>query len=215
MSFTYSELTTAVKETLDVEETTFNDNLSVFVKNAEERIFKSVQLNVFRRNNTGNTSTGNKFLVTPPNFLSVFSLSVLVGGAHKFLDQKDVSFVQSMWPDPTETSVPRYYAQYDDTTFLLGPTPDAAYPAEIHYLYRPTSLVDVAAGTKTWLSDNAPDALLYGALTEGSIFLKAEEGLLARYDQRFVEALSRLKNLGEALQPMDQFRFGQLRAQRT
>lgn len=215
MSFTLAQLTTAIKDTANVDEPTFDANIPLFIKNTEERIFKSVQLNLFRKNDAGNTTAGNKFLVLPLDFLSTFALSITVDGEQRFLEQKDVSFVQSVWPSPSETDVPRYYAQYDNVALILAPTPDNQYPAEIHYYYRPTSLVDVSPGETTWLSINATDAMLYGALTEAAIFLKSEDTTLQRYEQRFLEGLARLKNLGEALQTTDQFRYGLIRTQRT
>jgi hypothetical protein len=215
MSFTAAQLTSAIKDMVDVDEPAFNANIPLFIRNAEERIFKTVQLNLFRKNNLGVTTIGNKYLATPTDYMAAFALSIRVNGDAEFLSQKDVSFAQSFWPDGAETGRPRYYAQYDNTALLLVPTPDAAYPVEIHYFYRPLSLNDVTPGTTTWLSVNAADALLYGSLSDAAIFLKAEDASLQRYEQRFIEAVARLKNLGEAMQTTDQYRYGLVRTRRT
>jgi hypothetical protein len=140
MSFTFTTLKSAIQDYTDNGETTFVNNLSVFITSAEERILKNVQLSLFRKNASGSTTNANKYLALPSDFLTPFSLSVLSSSEHVFLDLKDVNFVQSFNPNPATTGTPRYYAIFDNDNLILGPTPDAAYTAELHYFYRPTSI---------------------------------------------------------------------------
>lgn len=215
MAFTLAQITQAVQDTLETNEPTFVANIPVFIKNTEERILKSIRLNVFRKNAAGNVTANNKFLALPINFLAPKSLSIIVDGEHFFLEQKNSDFVQTVGADPTDTDVPRYYAQYDVENFILAPTPDDNYLAEINYMYRPDSLADGAPDGTTWLSVNAADCLLYGCLHEAAIFQKAEEDVTGNYFNRFGEALQRLKNFGEGLETIDDFRYGQLRLPRS
>jgi len=208
MSFTLTELQTAIKDYTENQETTFVNNLNVFIRGAEERIFKSVQLNFFRRNQTGTLTSGNKFLNCPSDFLAPYSLSVISSGDNVFLDYKDVNFLQSAYPDPTATGVPRYYAFFDISNFLIAPTPNAALTAELHYYYRPASLTAGAGGGTTWLSTNAPLAMLYGSLIEAYTYMKGEADIIQNYTLQFQESIGRLKNYGEAVEDTDAYRTG-------
>ncbi len=206
MSMTYDELKTAIQDYTENDETSFVNNLPLFIRLAEERILKSVQLNLFQKNQSGIMTTGNKYLAAPSDFLAPFSLSIAVSGSQEFLLFKDLDFVQTYTPDATTTGQPKYYAQFDVGNFILGPTPDANYTVDIHYLYRPASLTVGAGSGTTWLSDNAPDALLYGTLVEAATFLKVPEEV-AQYEQRFVQAINSLKNLGQGYGSRDEYRY--------
>lgn len=208
MSFTLTELQTAIKDYTENQETTFVNNLNVFIRGAEERIFKSVQLNFFRRNQTGTLTSGNKFLNCPADFLAPYSLSVISSGDNVFLDYKDVNFLQSAYPDPTATGVPRYYAFFDISNFLIAPTPNSALTAELHYYYRPASLTAGAGSGTTWLSTNAPLAMLYGSLIEAYTYMKGEADIIQNYTLQFQESIGRLKNYGEAVEDTDAYRTG-------
>jgi len=217
MSFTYAQLKTAIQDYTENTETSFVTNLPVFIRTAEERILKSVQLSLFRKNVSGTASSGNKFLEMPSDFLAPYSLSlrtvtdpVASGSNYDFVEFKDVSFVQSYTPDPATTGVPKYYATFDVSNFILAPTPNANYTAELHYLYRPASLTAGADSGTTWLSDNADLSLLYGSLIEAYIFMKGEQDVMAMYDKRFQESLSGLKLLGEAKETTQDYRVGQV-----
>ena len=165
MSFTYAELKQAVQDYTENDETTFVNNLPVFIRQAEERILKNVQLSLFKKNVSGGMSASNKYLACPSDYLSPFALSFVDSdGDHVFLDFKDVDFVQSFNPDATTTGKPRYYAVFDVDNFILGPTPNSSYAVELHYFYRPASLTAGADSGTTWLSENAEIALLYGTL---------------------------------------------------
>lgn len=206
MSFTYATLKSTVQDYCETSETTFVNDLPTFIKEAEERILKNVELPVFRKNVTGTATASNTYLSTPTDFLAPYSLAVSSSGSYSYLLFKHVSFIRDYTPNPTTTGLPKYYALFDDTTFLLGPTPDSNYTFELHYKYRPASLTAGAESGTTWLSDNAPDALLYGTLTEAATFLKAPEEI-GNYQQRFDMALAALKKLGEGYGARDELRY--------
>tara|TARA_R110000782_G_scaffold82273_8_gene161840 strand:+ start:3055 stop:3702 length:648 start_codon:yes stop_codon:yes gene_type:complete len=210
MSFTYATLKTAIQDYTDNAESTFVSNLALFITEAEERVFKNVQLSLFRKNVTGDTTASNKYLNIPSDFLAPFSLSVVNDSAHEFLEYKDVSFVQSFTPNPATTGTPRYYSLFGISNFILAPTPDAVYTAELHYYYRPASLTAGADSGTTWLSENAPNAMLYGSLVEAYTFMKGDPDLLNTYNQRFSEAIVSLKNFGEAKEVTDDYTTGML-----
>jgi len=196
-------------------ETTFVNNLNIFIQNAEERILKTAQLEVFRKNQTAPASSGNKYLCVPNDDLAPFSLSYESNGTKEFLLYKDVNFVQSFNPNETTTGTPRYYAQFDIDNFILGPTPASSYTMELHYFYRPSSLVSAGDSGTTWLSENASVALLYGSLIEAYTFMKGEVDLIQNYTARFTEALARVKNFGEAQEVTDAYRTGLILREKT
>jgi len=211
MSYTYAQLKQAIQDYVETTETTFVANVPLFIRSAEERILKSVQLSLFRKNATTTLSSGSQYLPCPSDFLSPWSLSFTPASGDKtFLRFKSVSFVQSYNPGPSDTGSPRYYAQFDVDNFILSPTTDASYTAELHYLYRPASITAGAEDGTTWLSTNADLSLLYACLIEAYIFLKGEQDLLSYYDKRFNESLMGLKQLGEAKETTDEYDFGQL-----
>ena len=214
MSFTLTTLKQSVQDWTENDETTFVNELDFFIKNAEERIFKTVDLDYFRKNVEGAATTGNKFLQKPDDYMATFSLSVISSGSNIFLLQKDVNFIQEYQPDPTVTGTPKYYAQFDVNNFILAPTPNADFAVELHYYYRPASLTTDNSGT-TWISTNAPDALLYGTLVEAYTFMKGEKDILDLYNGRFLESLARLKNYAEGRNYSDSYREGLVRQRQT
>lgn len=215
MTMTYGELKQAIQDYTENDETTFVNNLPLFIRLAEERILKSVQLNLFQKNQAGTMTTGNQYLAAPSDFLAPFSLSIDVSGDAEFLLFKDLDFVQTYTPDPTTTGQPKYYAQFDVDNFILAPTPNANYTVDIHYLYRPASLTAGSDSGTSWLSTNAEIALLYGSLVEAYTFMKGDPNLMQMYMQRYGEGVSRLKNLGEAQETIDEYRYGTLRTPRS
>ena len=211
MSFTYAQLKQAIQDYTENDETSFVNNLPLFIRLSEERILKNVQLSFFRKNATATTSANNQYLTRPSDFLAPFSLSLAgVDGDKFFVEFKDPSFVQTYTPDETTIGAPKYYAQFDVDNFLLGPTPDAQYTAELHYFYRPNSLTIGTDSGTTWLSENAELALLYGSLIEAYIYMKGEQDVMAMYAQRFQEAIVGIKMLGEAKETTDEYRTGKV-----
>jgi hypothetical protein len=210
MAYTFTTLKTAIQDYTDNTESTFVSQLSRFIINAEERILKECQLDDFRKNVTGSATQSNKFLTKPTDFLAPFSLSVVNSSSNEFLEYKHITFLQDYTPDPTTTGVPKYYGDWDEDTFLLAPTPNANFTAELHYFYRPQSITASSDGT-SWLGTNAELAMLYGALVEAYTFMKGEQDLLSLYNGRFQESLQWLKNLGEGKQTRDEYRYDSLR----
>ena len=203
---TYSELKSLIQNYLQNTETTFVSDLPFIIKQTEERILKTVKLPNFRKNVNGNLTSGNEYLSTPSDFLDNFSLSVTNSSSQEFLMFKDVNFIREAYPNSDTTGVPKHYAIFDDTSFIVGPTPDSGYTVELHYFYRPASLTAGSDSGTTWLSINASNALLYGCLLEAYIYMKGEPDLIALYNTKYQEALARLKTLGQADNVRDQYR---------
>jgi hypothetical protein len=187
---------------------TSKEQIDTFIQQAEQRIFNSVQFPNFRKNQTGTLTANNKYLEAPVDFLASYSLAVITDGSYEYLLNKDVNYIRAAYPSPTDTGVPRYYALFDDNTFILGPTPDAAYTAELHYFFYPESIV--TAGT-TWLGDNFDSALLYGSLVEAYTYMKGEADIVAAYNKRYEEAMILAKRLGDGMDRRDAYRSGQVR----
>ena len=210
MAFTFTTLKTAIQDYTENAEATFVTQLPRFILNAEERILKECQLDVFRRNQSGVVTSGTKFLTKPSDFLSPFSLSVVNSSANEFLLYKQITFLQDYTPNPATTGVPKYYGSWDEASFLLAPTPNSGFTAELHYYFRPTSISTSGDGT-SYLGNNAELALLYGSLVEAYTFMKGEADVLQFYTQRYQEALVFLKNLGEGRQTRDEYRYDRVR----
>jgi|TARA_R110002020_G_scaffold475253_2_gene709257 hypothetical protein len=283
MSYTFTTLRNAVEEYTQNDEATFVSNIGLFVRMAEERILKSVELTVFQKNASGSMTSGNQFLAVPSDFISPLSLSITNSSSLEYLLFKDSDFVQTYTPNSATTGIPKYYGQFDVNNFILGPTPNAGFTTTLSYFYRPTSLTQelltltvgasgsftvtetitgstsgvtttisalptsttmtivVPSGTftngetitgstsgatttvtstgadtgVTWLSENAELTLLYAALVEAYTFMKGENDMLTLYNNRFMESLSRLKNIGEAKEISDEYRTGQIMRQKS
>jgi hypothetical protein len=215
MSFTLATLKTAIQDYADNSETSFVTNLPNFIKAAEEKIFKGVDLDIFRKNVTSAFTSSDQFLTVPSDYLASFSLQITTSGSESFLLQKDVNYLREYTPASSTTGLPKYYARFDTDNFIVAPTPDSNYTLELHYYYRPASLTAGADGGTTWLSTNAPFALLYGSLIEAYYYMKGEPDVIAQYEKNYVFYLQRLKDLGEARENEDAYRQGLPRAQRT
>jgi hypothetical protein len=210
----YAELRQAIIDYTETDESIFVQNIPTFVEQAEERIYNTVQIPALRRNVTGNVTATNKYLACPDDFLSVFSLAAIdASGNYEYLLNKDVNFIRQSYPNPNQTGIPKYYALFGprsgnntELSFILGPTPDAAYSMELHFFYYPESIV--TAGT-SWLGDNYSPVLLYGALREAYLFQKGEADLIANVEQKYQEALQQLNRLGTGLERGDAYRDGQ------
>lgn len=214
---TYNELVTAVNDYCENSFPTVDMN--IFIKQAEQRIYNTVQLANLRKNVTGSLTQGNKYLGCPQDFLSPYSLAIYpaAGGDFLFLLNKDVNFMREAYPNQATQGKPKHYAIFgpqsndvNELTFMLGPTPDAAYMAELHYYYTPESIV--TAG-QTWLGDNFDSALLYGTMCEAMTYMKGEQDMIKLYQDRYVQAIALLKNLGDGKQRADSYRDGQVRVQ--
>jgi hypothetical protein len=233
---TYNELFIAVKGYLenDFPATVFTDSagsssssaatltsveqVNIFITQAEQRIYNTVQFPSIRKNVTGTLSTNNKYLSCPDDFLAVYSMAVInTDGSYAYLLNKDVNFIRESYPIPTDTGVPAYYALFGplstneaELSFIVGPTPDAAYTMELHYFYYPESITVTSSGT-TWLGDNIDSVLLYGSLVEGYTFMKGEPDIIGFYEKKYQDAMMLAKRLGDGLERQDSYRSGQAR----
>ena len=203
----YTELKANIN---DICENNFPDDaLAMFTKQAEQKIYSTVQLANLRKNVTGTLTVNNKYLSAPSDFLSTYSLAVIkANGDYLYLLNKDVNFIREAYPSQTDTGLPTYYAVFDYNTFILGPMPNSNYTVELHYFYYPTSIV--SAGT-SWLGDNFESILLYGSLLEAASFMKSEADVVNMYKERYNEAMLLLKQLGDAKDRQDAYRSGQVR----
>jgi hypothetical protein len=186
-------------------------DINTFIQQAEQRIYNSVQLPALRKNVTGGMTSGNKYLAMPSDWLATFSLAVInANNEYLYLLNKDVNFIRQSFPDTDSDfyGAPQYYAVFDQNTFILGPTPDANYNAELHYFYYPESIV--TAGT-TWLGNNFSSTLLYGSLLEAYTYMKGEQDVINQYQKRYDEAMILLKQLSDGKDRQDAYRSGQVR----
>jgi hypothetical protein len=199
---------------------TTTEQINRFIEQAELRIYNTVQFPFLRKNMTGNIQSGNKYLQAPNDYLATYSLAVIdASGNYEYLLNKDVNYIRQAYPNPTtDTGIPKYYALFGpaivgsaittELTFILGPTPDTTYTAELHFYYYPESIT--TAGT-SWLGDNFDTVLLYGSLVEAYTFMKGETDMLALYDGKYKEALAQAKRLGDGMERQDAYRSGQYR----
>jgi hypothetical protein len=211
MSFTYATLKTAIQDYLESTETTFTNNLPTFIKESESRIFKMVQLPEQRKNVQGATANTNRFLATPDDFYAPFSLAVISSNVYHYLDFKHPSFIKEYSSSTATTGRPKYYSLFDSSAFELAPIPDAAYTVELHYLHKPASLTAGSDSGTTILSTDHPDALLYGSLVEGAVFLKESADVIGNFELRFKEAVERMRNLSSGRETRDEYRYDLLR----
>ena len=218
---TYDELCTSISDY--VENTFSTEQIDVFIKEAEQRIYNSIQLPDLRKNVEGVITDGNKYLQCPDDFLSVYSIAVydpLLGNdaEYSYLLNKDVNFIREAYPNPNSTGTPKYYAIFgpqsgniNELTFILGPTPNQDYNAELHYFYYPPSITSVESGGMTWLGDNFDSALLYGSILEAYTYLKGDADIMTNYRQRYEEAMTLLNTLATGKDRGDAYRNGQAR----
>ena len=220
----YTQLTDAICDYTQNFDTDFVNNIPVFVEQAEERIFNTVQFPALRKNQYSLITANNKYVSLPNDFLSVFSLALVTGvvganldtGTYEYLLNKDVNFIRQAYPSPNDTGEPKYYALFGPTivssaittelSLILGPTPDAGYYVELHYFYYPESIVTAST---SWLGDNYDPVLLYGSLVEANTFMKGEADMTALYNGKYTEALAQAKRLGDGLERGDAYRDGQ------
>ena len=217
----YAELTQAIEDYTENYETSFIANIPVFIQQAEQRIFNSVQFPSIRKNMTGVVSSATPYLSAPTDFLATYSLAVVdADGNYEYLLNKDVNFIRQAYPSASDTGLPRYYAIFgptvtgstisDNLSFILGPKPDANYTVELHYYYYPESIT-VAADGETWLGNNFDSVLLYGSLVEAYTYMKGETDMMGLYNQKYQEALGLAKRLGDGMERQDAYRVGQYR----
>jgi len=213
----YTQLSAAIVAYTENTSTDFAAQIPVFVQQAEQRIYNSIQFPSLRKNVMGTTTNANKYLACPTDFLAVYSIAVInADGTYEYLLNKDVNFIRQAYPDPNAKAFPKYYALFgpavngstitNELTFILGPTPDANYNVELHYFYYPESIV---TANTSWLGDNFDSVLLYGSLVEAYTYMKGEQDMMMYYQKKFDDALMQLNRLGTGLERGDAYRDGQ------
>ena len=219
----YTQLSAAIQAYTENTEADFIAEIPVFVQQAEQRIYNTVQFPSLRKNVTGSTTVDNKYVSCPSDFLAVYSFAIVDGtfasGTYEYLLNKDVNFIRQAYPQANDTGLPRYYALFGpqssndaELTFILGPTPDANYNVELHYYYYPESIVTAST---TWLGDNFDSVLLYGSLVEAYTYMKGEADMMGLYNGKYQEALALAKRLGDGMERQDAYRSGQFRQKVT
>lgn len=219
----YTQLSDAIQAYTENTEANFIAEIPVFVQQAEQRIYNTVQFPSLRKNVTGATTANNKYLACPSDFLAPYSMAVVDGtlstGTYEYLLNKDVNYIRQAYPQANDTGLPKYYALFGSQTndanelsFILGPTPDAVYPVELHYYYYPESIVTAET---SWLGDNFDSVLLYGSLVEAYTYMKGEQDIMAFYNTKYQEALGMAKRLGDGMERQDAYRSGQYRQKVT
>ena len=206
----YATLVSTIQNYCENTESLFVASIPTFVELAEERTYNTVQIPAIRKNQTGAMTGGDKYLTLPTDWLATFSLAVIdpTTSAQSFLLNKDVNYIREAYPTPSSTGTPAHYAQFSDTSLIVGPTPDANYGVELHYYYYPESIV--TAGT-SWLGNNFETVLLYGSLREAQVFMKGEADIIANYEAKYQESMMLLKVLGDGKDRRDAYRSGQAR----
>lgn len=200
------EVYSLVQTYLEATEATFVDNIDMFAQLAEEDIYRQVQLPQLRKNSTAAFTASVPYLATPSDYLSSYSMAVVVAGQYSFLTSKEVNFMREVYPDPTVTGTPRFFAQFDGDTFIIAPTPTTNYTVELHYFYKPASISTLADNESTWLSLNAENALLFGMVMHGYIYLKGDQDVMASYKGQFDKAVMDLKTIAEGRIRKDSYR---------
>lgn len=213
MAFTFTTLKQAIQDYVESNETSFVSNLPTIITQAEDRILKRCQLPDFRRNVAGVMSANDTYLKMPGDFLSAYSLAIDNSG-YEYLLFKDVNYIREAYPSSTTAGVPRAYAVFSDTYFLVGPTPNSNFNVELHYFHKPESITAASSG-ESWLGTNAETTLLYGCLVEAYTYLKGDPDLMQLYVQRYEDAIQRLEELGEGYSTTDSYRSGAVRKMRT
>ena len=219
----YTALSNAIQAYTENTEASFIAEIPVFVQQAEQRIYNNVQFPSLRKNVTGATTANNKYLACPSDFLAVYSMAMVDGtlatGTYEYLLNKDVNFIRQSYPQANDIGIPKYYALFgpqsndvNELSFILGPTPDAVYPVELHYYYYPQSIVTAST---SWLGDNFDSVLLYGSLVEAYAYMKGDAETMGVYNQKYMEALALAKRLGDGMERQDAYRSGQFRQKVT
>ena len=204
---TYEELCNAVADTL---ENSFSDeDYARFARLTEQRIYQRVQPPALRRTATSATSAGVASVPVPADFLFFYSVAIVqAGGRYQYLLNKDTNYIREVYPSPAVTGQPKAYALLDDSTVLLGPTPDTVYTTEMEFGAYPESIVTAST---TWVSDTLDSVLLNGMLLEGARFLKEEADQMAVHEKAFMASMEELKTLADGKLRQDTYRSGQVR----
>jgi len=206
----YSELVTNIRNYTNVDANVFSNSvIDTFITMAENRILRDIDLDVFKKESTSTMTTGNRFLASPSDILTHRYVFITVAGNKVYLDFRDTSFMKEYAPDAAAVGVPKYYSVWDQNTFSLAPTPNADYAVELGYIYRPAQLS--AANPTTWISTNAPEALLYACLIQAYSYTKGPTEMLGYFDNSYKQAIQGLGIEQQGRRRRDEFRDGMIR----
>ena len=208
---TYDELVTNIRNYTEVGSNVFtNSVINTFITMAENRILRDIDLDVFKKEVTGSMTSGNKFLTAPTDLLTHrYMMITNASGEQIFLGFRDTSFMKEYWADGSDTGTPKYYSVWDQNTFYVAPTPNASFTVELGYIYRPAQLS--STNTETWVSINAPEALLYACLIQAYSYTKGPPDMLAYFDNSYKQALQGLGIEQQGRRRRDEYRDGMVR----
>ena len=207
---TYDELVTNIRNYTEVNANVFtNAVINTFITMAENRILRDIDLDVFKKESTGSMTSGNKFLSSPSDILTHRYMMISVNGEQVFLDFRDTSFMKEYWADSTDLGVPKYYSVWDQNTFYVAPTPNSNYSVELGYIYRPAQLS--ATNQTTWISNNAPEALLYACLIQAYSYTKGPAEMLNFFNASYQQAIQGLGIEQQGRRRRDEYRDGMIR----
>ena len=207
---TYDELVTNIRNYTEVDSNVFSNSvIDTFITMAENRILRDIDLDVFKQEDTGSLTTDIRFLQAPSTILTHRYLMVVVDDDRIFLDFRDNSFIREFWSDYTLTGVPKYYAVWDQNTFQVAPTPNQDYTVQMGYIYRPAQLS--ASNTTTWISINAPEALLYACLIQAYSYTKGPLEMLQYFENSYKQAIQGLGIEQQGRRRRDEYRDGMIR----
>jgi hypothetical protein len=206
----YSELLTNVRNYTEVDSNVFSDAvIDSFITFAENRILRDIDLDVFKREATANMSAANRFLAMPTDILTHRYIMITSGADQIFLEFRDQSFMKEYWPDPSSLGVPKYYSVFDQNTFYIAPTPNVAYVTQLGYIARPVQLS--STNTTTWMSTNAPEALLYAVLIQAYSYTKGPPDMLQYFEKSYMQAIQGLGTEQQGRRRRDEYEDGTLR----
>jgi hypothetical protein len=209
---TYDELVTNLRNYTEVDANVFSTSvINTFITMAENRILRDIDLDVFKLEAAGNMTSGNKFLTAPSDILTHRYMMITSGTNQIFLDFRDTSFMKEYWPNGATTGIPKYYSVWDQNTFYVAPTPNANFSVELGYIYRPAQLSP--ATPTTWISTNAPEALLYACLIQAYSYTKGPLEMLQYFENSYKQAVQGLGIEQQGRRRRDEYRDGMTRIQ--
>jgi hypothetical protein len=207
---TYDELLTNIRNYTEVDANVFTNSVcNTFILMAENRILRDIDLDVFKLEVTGTMTSGNKFLTAPTDILTHRYVMVTKDNEQIFLEFRDTSYMKEYWPNGATTGTPRFYSVWDQNTFYIAPTPDDNYTVELGYIRKPDQLSET--NPETWVSINAPEALLYACLIQAYSYTKGPGELLTYFENSYKQAIQGLGVEQQGRRRRDEWRDGMSR----
>ena len=209
----YSDLTDNVRNYTETSTSVLSNTIiQPFIESVEDKLRRTVDLNYYRKYDTATLTVNNPFLPLPSDWEATRYVQLIDGSDDRtFLIQKDISFMNEYAVDRTSAgaATPKYYAMWDQDTHYLAPTPNAALTVELAYTYKPPGLSSTT--TSTWVSQNAPNVLLYGCILEALGYLKGPADMIQYYDKMYNQSVQALATYEMGRDRRDEFRDGVIR----